>query len=71
MSSSLWLTLRRNAGAVTLRMTYGYKIESYTEEDHFITLAEELAGITTKASEPGYWLVDTFPSCLFNSFYRC
>ncbi|PPQ80062.1 hypothetical protein CVT25_001491 [Psilocybe cyanescens] len=52
--------LRRNAGAVTLRMTYGYEIESYTEEDRFITLAEELAGITTKASEPGYWLVDSF-----------
>lgn len=46
-------------------MTYGYEIESYTEEDRFITLAEELAGITTKASEPGYWLVDSFQWRMF------
>ncbi|KZT12005.1 cytochrome P450 [Laetiporus sulphureus 93-53] len=51
--------IRRNAGAVTLKLAYGYTL---TEgEDCYVTLAEKLAYITTEASEPGKWLVDSFP----------
>ncbi|KAJ6577788.1 cytochrome P450 [Mycena capillaripes] len=54
--------LRRHSGAVTLQLAYGYKVKSYSGDDHFVSLAEELATITTEASEPGRWLVDSFPS---------
>ncbi|KAJ6510870.1 hypothetical protein C8R45DRAFT_921573 [Mycena sanguinolenta] len=53
--------LRRHSGAVTLQLAYGYKVNSYLEDDHFVSLAEDLATITTEASEPGRWLVDSFP----------
>ncbi|KAJ6510862.1 cytochrome P450 [Mycena sanguinolenta] len=53
--------LRRHSGAVTLQLAYGYKVKSYLEDDHFVSLAEDLATITTEASEPGRWLVDSFP----------
>ncbi|KAF8160344.1 cytochrome P450 [Mycena galopus ATCC 62051] len=53
--------LRRHSGAITLKLAYGYKVKSYLEDDAFVSLAEDLATITTEASEPGRWLVDSFP----------
>ncbi|EIM84217.1 cytochrome P450 [Stereum hirsutum FP-91666 SS1] len=53
--------IRRNAGAITLRLAYGYQVPSGSGDDRFITLAEELARITGEATKPGRWLVDSLP----------
>ncbi|KAH9936926.1 cytochrome P450 [Amylocystis lapponica] len=52
--------IRRNANAVALRMVYGYTTKSM--DDRFIAVAERLARLTGEATEPGRWLVDSFPS---------
>ncbi|KZT10004.1 cytochrome P450 [Laetiporus sulphureus 93-53] len=49
--------VRRNIGAVALRIAYGYQVED--ENDHFVALADELARITRDSLEPGRWLVDS------------
>ncbi|EPS96213.1 hypothetical protein FOMPIDRAFT_1032524 [Fomitopsis schrenkii] len=54
--------LRHSAGAFTMRIAYGYNVSDGPEEDQFVTLAEELARLTAKASSPGRWLVDSFPA---------
>ncbi|KAH9918445.1 cytochrome P450 [Fomitopsis serialis] len=53
--------LKRSAAAFTMRVAYGYDVSQGPGEDHFVTLAEELARLTAKASKPGRWLVDSFP----------
>ncbi|KZT68543.1 cytochrome P450 [Daedalea quercina L-15889] len=53
--------LKRSAGAFTMRLAYGYDVSDGPGEDHFVTLAEELARLTAKATKPGRWLVDSFP----------
>jgi hypothetical protein len=46
-----------------MRLVYGYKLWFLTDPDHFVDLAEEIAQVTTESSEPGRWLVDSFPWC--------
>lgn len=46
------------AGTI-LKLVYG--IEINYDNDRFLDLAEALSKITTHASEPGRWLVDSFP----------
>ncbi|KZT02017.1 cytochrome P450 [Laetiporus sulphureus 93-53] len=52
---------RRSAGSFTLKVAYGYEVKAESGEDRFVTLAEELAFVTAKASRPGSWLVDSIP----------
>ncbi|KAI0729737.1 cytochrome P450 [Fomitopsis betulina] len=54
--------LRYSAGAFTMRIAYGYNVSDGPKEDKFVTLAEELARLTAKATSPGRWLVDSFPA---------
>ncbi|KAJ7477159.1 cytochrome P450 [Mycena galericulata] len=55
--------LRRNAGAVIMKIAYGYPVTS--NDDHFVALAEEGIKIASMASAPGKWLVDSFPLLRF------
>lgn len=45
-----------------MRIAYGYNVSDGPKEDKFVTLAEELARLTAKATSPGRWLVDSFPA---------
>ncbi|EJD00221.1 cytochrome P450 [Fomitiporia mediterranea MF3/22] len=45
--------------AIILKLVYGYEINY--KDDFFVQLAEKLAQLTTEATEPGRWLVDSFP----------
>ncbi|EIN12999.1 cytochrome P450 [Punctularia strigosozonata HHB-11173 SS5] len=50
--------IRRNAGAVILKVTYGYSVDS--DDDHFVRLADDRIRISEQASAPG-WMVDSIP----------
>ncbi|RAH51118.1 cytochrome P450 [Aspergillus brunneoviolaceus CBS 621.78] len=52
--------IRREAGAVILKLTYGYVVEP-KGRDAFIELADLSGSQFAKATEPGKWLVDTLP----------
>lgn len=52
--------IRTNAGSVILELTYG--IRCSPNNDPHIRKAEQLSKITAKATEPGRWLCDSFPS---------
>ena len=45
--------------AIIMKLVYGYDITG--SKDHFISLAEQLSKLTTESTEPGRWLVDSFP----------
>lgn len=53
--------LVRNAGAVILKIAYGYDVKG--EHDHFLGLAREGIRVGSLAGAPGKWLVDSFPIC--------
>ncbi|CCM04078.1 uncharacterized protein FIBRA_06237 [Fibroporia radiculosa] len=53
--------VRQYYGAIALRIAYGYQVKGRSGEDRYVNLTNELARITAKASEPGRWLVDSFP----------
>lgn len=55
------LPLLRNAGALTMKIAYGYTIDKH--RDYFIGLAEEGMRIGSLSVAPGKWLVDSFPIC--------
>ncbi|KAL5531037.1 hypothetical protein ACEPAG_3913 [Sanghuangporus baumii] len=45
--------------AIILKLVYDYQIDY--EDDYFVQLAEKLGRLTTEATDPGRWLVDSFP----------
>ncbi|KAI0055352.1 cytochrome P450 [Artomyces pyxidatus] len=51
--------VRTSVASVILRLLYGLDIKS--KHDPFVQLAEAHSHITTLASAPGRWLVDSFP----------
>ncbi|TFY81323.1 hypothetical protein EWM64_g2686 [Hericium alpestre] len=51
--------IRRNAGAVILKVTYGWTVES--DDDYFVELIRRGFELTTKLSRPGRFLVDSLP----------
>ncbi|KAF9036361.1 cytochrome P450 [Panaeolus papilionaceus] len=55
--------LRRNAGALTMKIAYGYTIDKH--RDYFIGLAEEGMRIGSLSVAPGKWLVDSFPILMY------
>ncbi|KAJ3572739.1 hypothetical protein NP233_g2891 [Leucocoprinus birnbaumii] len=55
--------LRTSVGSVILKLTYG--IECSPHEDPWIAKSEALHKITALASQPGRWLVDSFPILRF------
>lgn len=40
-----------------------YGIEVKNQDDELVHLAEDFSALTTEVSEPGRWLVDSFPIC--------
>jgi hypothetical protein len=54
----------REAGAVILKIAYGYTIESH-KTDPLIDLADEALVQFSLAGQPGAWLVDIFPFCKY------
>lgn len=57
----LFQHIRTEAGAVILRMAYGYVIEAH-QEDPLIKVADEALLQFSLASVPGAWLVDILPA---------
>ncbi|KDR74760.1 hypothetical protein GALMADRAFT_157349 [Galerina marginata CBS 339.88] len=51
--------IRANAGSLVLK--FGYGIQCAGSEDPWILMSEELSKITSTASQPGRWLVDSLP----------
>jgi hypothetical protein len=56
--------IRNEAGAIILKVTYGYTIEPH-KEDPLVNLIEEAVMQFSLAAAPGAWLVDTIPACMF------
>jgi hypothetical protein len=52
----------REAGAVILKISYGYTIEPH-KNDPLVDLADEALDQFSLASRPGYWLVDIMSFC--------
>lgn len=55
-------SLRSFPAAVLLNMAYGYNINP-DGADYLVGLADEVNSIFSEASQPGRWLVDSFPVC--------
>ena len=52
----------RNAGAIILKMAYGYNVTD--EEDGLVELVDQAVQGFNAASVPGAFLVDSFPACM-------
>ncbi|KAI0086254.1 cytochrome P450 [Irpex rosettiformis] len=50
---------RRTAGAVLLKITYGYTTQQ--KDDPVVALAENIADLLASVLTPGAWLIDTLP----------
>lgn len=51
--------IRRNAGAVILKVAYGWTVAE--NDDYFVSLMEESFKVHAEIVKPGRWLVDTYP----------
>ena len=60
--ATLLITLdgNRNAGAIILKIAYGYTIEPHGT-DPLVDLADRAVSQFSAASQPGIWLVDIIP----------
>ncbi|KAI0047901.1 cytochrome P450 [Auriscalpium vulgare] len=52
--------VRRNAGAVIMKLTYGWTVQG--DEDYFVKLIEEAFVVGKKANAMGAWMVDAVPA---------
>lgn len=55
--------IRRNAGAVILKVAYGWTVAE--NDDYFVSLMEESFKVHAEIVKPGRWLVDTYPILRF------
>ncbi|EJD54680.1 cytochrome P450 [Auricularia subglabra TFB-10046 SS5] len=60
---NFWHLVRRNTVAVIMRIAYGYAIER--DDDPFVSTIDESIKLAGAGSQPGRWLVDSFPSLRF------
>lgn len=60
------LTECREAGAVILKIAYGYAVEPHGR-DPLVDLVNDSMEKFSIAGMPGMWLVDTIPFCRRNS----
>ena len=54
------MRVSRNASAVIMKVAFGYTVK---EDDAFIAIADESSRISSRAMQPGRWLVDYYPLC--------
>jgi hypothetical protein len=52
--------IRKEAGAVILKITYGYNVEQHGR-DHLVEMAGQTMADFSDACTPGKWPVDMFP----------
>jgi hypothetical protein len=60
-------TLSREAGAIILKIAYGYTVETHAR-DPLVHIANLALDHFSKAGTPGAWLVDMIPACTFHPF---
>jgi hypothetical protein len=62
----------REAGAIILKMTYGYSIAPHTW-DPLVDVADRVMMEFSKDAQPGRWLVDSVPArkCCVDFMLRC
>ncbi|OBZ77609.1 O-methylsterigmatocystin oxidoreductase [Grifola frondosa] len=53
--------IRQSSGALIVRLAYGYRISTERDEDPLVKIVEEAMRGFSRASEPGAFLVDSFP----------
>ena len=58
---SVLMRVSRNASAVIMKVAFGYTVK---EDDAFIAFADEASRISSRAMQPGKWLVDYYPLCV-------
>lgn len=56
--------LRGNAGAIILKIAYGWTVQD-TKNDPFIKLVHEAFYKHAGLVKPGSWMVDSFPLCMY------
>jgi hypothetical protein len=56
--------IRREAGSVILKITYGYTTQA-RGNDPFVDLAGKTMAQFAEAAVPGKWMVDIFPFCKY------
>lgn len=61
-STSQLIPSSRLAGAIILRLAYGYNV-NHESEDPLVAIVEKVAEEASNACEPGRWLVDIIPIC--------
>lgn len=54
--------IRKEAGAIILKIAYGYTIEPH-ETDPLVELADNTLSRFSVAAHPGRWMVDILPFC--------
>lgn len=52
----------REAGAIILKMSYGYTVEPH-KTDPLVDIADRALAQFSAATVAGAWLVDTIPAC--------
>jgi hypothetical protein len=60
---NLFEHIRKEAGAVILKITYGYTVEPHDRKDPLVEMAGKCMEDFSEASSPGKWLVDVLPFC--------
>ncbi|KAF7967529.1 hypothetical protein HWV62_33982 [Athelia sp. TMB] len=53
--------VRRTAGAIILRIAYGYELQDINGRDPLVDLVDEAIGQFSASTSPGAWLVDVMP----------
>lgn len=62
---STTLTDYREAGAIILKIAYGYTIEPH-KEDLLVNISKLALEHFSIAATPGIWLVDIIPACVLH-----
>ena len=62
--------IRKNVGAIILKIIYGYTIEPH-KGDPLVNIIEEALVQFSLATVPGAWFVDIIPACVFEVNPHC
>lgn len=59
---------RREAGAIILKIAYGYTVEPH-KADPLVDIADKALAQFSAATVPGAWMVDTIPARAFDCMH--